>query len=209
MTSIYVGTKTKDWVKHHKEWIQLWDQHRTRIAIGEPWDGNMHDDDPYMVWYLRITRRYISRAACTFDFVVCIEEIKEANGLIGDTIYAGKQRKRGDPCPITWKRFKMILIKLCEIFYWIGWLRLQRNTNLSRTPFISLYPTLTDSYLIMLIFTRTSQENCNNLTLKNYLGYRPSELKECVLAIHDLQLSSTCSISSSVLQLCHLPHKSL
>ncbi|THG02524.1 hypothetical protein TEA_028678 [Camellia sinensis var. sinensis] len=48
-----------------------------------------------------------------------------------------------------------------------------------------------------------------NLTLKNYLGYRPSELKECVLAIHDLQLSSTCSISSSVLQLCHLPHKSL
>ncbi|XP_028111413.1 uncharacterized protein LOC114309791 isoform X3 [Camellia sinensis] len=92
---------------------------------------------------------------------VCIEEIKEANGLIGDTIYAGKQRKRGDPCPITWKRFKMILIKLCEIFYWIGWLRLQRNTNLSRTPFISLYPTLTDSYLIMLIFTRTSQENCN------------------------------------------------
>ncbi|KAL7184925.1 hypothetical protein ACSBR2_026968 [Camellia fascicularis] len=29
----------------------------------------MHDDDPYMVWYRRITRRYISRAACTFDFV--------------------------------------------------------------------------------------------------------------------------------------------
>ncbi|GMP38472.1 hypothetical protein CsSME_00009704 [Camellia sinensis var. sinensis] len=60
------------------------------------------------------------------------------------------ERKKGDPCPITWKRFKMILIKLCEIFYWIGWLRLRRNTNLSRTPFISLYPTLIDSYLIML-----------------------------------------------------------
>ncbi|GMP25080.1 hypothetical protein CsSME_00002113 [Camellia sinensis var. sinensis] len=29
----------------------------------------MHDANPYMVWYRRITRRYISRAACTFDFV--------------------------------------------------------------------------------------------------------------------------------------------
>ncbi|KAL7241241.1 hypothetical protein ACSBR2_006794 [Camellia fascicularis] len=56
-------------MNHHKEWIQLWDQRRTRITIGEPWDGNMHDDDPYMVWYRRITRRYISHAACTFDFV--------------------------------------------------------------------------------------------------------------------------------------------
>ncbi|KAL7166009.1 hypothetical protein ACSBR2_036801 [Camellia fascicularis] len=46
------GTKTKDWVKHHKEWIQLWDQRRTRIAIGEPWDGDMHDDDPYMSGHL-------------------------------------------------------------------------------------------------------------------------------------------------------------
>ncbi|XP_028055618.1 uncharacterized protein LOC114259791 [Camellia sinensis] len=63
------GTKTKDWVNHHKEWIQLWDQCRTHIAIGEPWDGNMHDANPYMVWYRRIIRRYISRAACTFDFV--------------------------------------------------------------------------------------------------------------------------------------------
>ncbi|KAL7245333.1 hypothetical protein ACSBR2_000624 [Camellia fascicularis] len=63
------GTKTKDWVKHHKEWIQLWDQHQTHISIGEPWVGDMHDDDPYMVWYQRITRRYISRDACTFDFV--------------------------------------------------------------------------------------------------------------------------------------------
>ncbi|KAL7202755.1 hypothetical protein ACSBR1_034259 [Camellia fascicularis] len=63
------GTKTKDWVNHHKEWIQLWDQRRTCIAIGEPWDGNMHGDDPYMVWYRRITCQYISRATCTFDFV--------------------------------------------------------------------------------------------------------------------------------------------
>ncbi|KAL7174085.1 hypothetical protein ACSBR2_033357 [Camellia fascicularis] len=62
-------TKTKDWVKHHKEWIQLWDQCRTRIAIGEPWDGDMHDDDPYMVWYRRIIRRCISHAACTYDFM--------------------------------------------------------------------------------------------------------------------------------------------
>ncbi|GMP46243.1 hypothetical protein CsSME_00014475 [Camellia sinensis var. sinensis] len=29
----------------------------------------MHDDDPYMVWYRRITRRYVSRTACTVDFV--------------------------------------------------------------------------------------------------------------------------------------------
>ncbi|XP_028093916.1 uncharacterized protein LOC114294014 [Camellia sinensis] len=29
----------------------------------------MHDDDPYMVWYRRITHQYISRAACTFDSV--------------------------------------------------------------------------------------------------------------------------------------------
>ncbi|CAL5401655.1 unnamed protein product [Camellia sinensis] len=63
------GTKIKDWVNHYKEWIQLWDQRQTCIAIGEPWDGNMNGDDPYMVWYQCITRRYISRARCTFDFV--------------------------------------------------------------------------------------------------------------------------------------------
>ncbi|KAL7212055.1 hypothetical protein ACSBR2_014839 [Camellia fascicularis] len=63
------GTKTKDWVNHHKEWIQLWDQCRTHIVICEPWDGNMHGDDSHIVWYRCITRRYISHAACTFDFV--------------------------------------------------------------------------------------------------------------------------------------------
>ncbi|GFS42148.1 cyclin-dependent protein kinase 3;2 [Actinidia rufa] len=64
------------------------------------------------------------------------------------------------------------------------------------------------------IFTRAAQENCKflpsmiaasaiflssftirpkmhpwNIALQCYSGYRPSELKDCVLAIHDLQLS--------------------
>ncbi|KAF9600226.1 hypothetical protein IFM89_005050 [Coptis chinensis] len=38
-------------------------------------------------------------------------------------------------------------------------------------------------------FTRTAQGDCEKAILQLQLGYRPSDLKDCVLAIHDLQLN--------------------
>ncbi|KAI8028589.1 Cyclin-A3-2 [Camellia lanceoleosa] len=45
-----------------------------------------------------------------------------------------------------------------------------------------------------------------NLALENYSGYRPSELKECVLAIHDLQLSGR-GISFEAVRDKYMQHK--
>ncbi|XP_050262183.1 cyclin-A3-1-like isoform X2 [Quercus robur] len=39
------------------------------------------------------------------------------------------------------------------------------------------------------IYTRAAQENCNSLALQCYSGYRPFDLMECVLTLHDLQIN--------------------
>ncbi|KAL7202754.1 hypothetical protein ACSBR1_034258 [Camellia fascicularis] len=55
------------------------------------------------------------------------------------------------------------------------------------------------SAIFLSRFTTKPKIHPWNLALENYSGYRPSELKQCVLPIHDLQLSNTCSITYLIL----------
>lgn len=38
----------------------MWDQRWQNIVQGESWRETMRDDDPYMVWYRGIARRFIT-----------------------------------------------------------------------------------------------------------------------------------------------------
>ncbi|XAR72948.1 hypothetical protein NMG60_11019763 [Bertholletia excelsa] len=49
--------------------------------------------------------------------------------------------------------------------------------------------TIAASAIFLSRFTIQPHMNPWNLEMQNYSGYKPSELKECVLAIHDLQLN--------------------
>ncbi|KAH7845005.1 hypothetical protein Vadar_034102 [Vaccinium darrowii] len=56
-----------DWSVEHAPLISLWEERLEHVVTGPPLDGDLSYHDPYLVWYRRITRRYVSRLACTYD----------------------------------------------------------------------------------------------------------------------------------------------
>ena len=50
------GREGYDFEKLHLHHVLLWRDRNQDIIQGEPFDGIMADDDPYLVWYREITR---------------------------------------------------------------------------------------------------------------------------------------------------------
>lgn len=65
------GRHAKDWAVVHKDFISLWERRRdtTNIAASPPAQGQMDYHDPYMRWYRRITRRFISRTGALHEIL--------------------------------------------------------------------------------------------------------------------------------------------
>ncbi|XP_042515481.1 serine/threonine-protein phosphatase 7 long form homolog isoform X1 [Macadamia integrifolia] len=53
------GRPTIDWKVHHAEYITLWENRWSTIAVGTPENGSVHCNGQYMEWYRRITRRFV------------------------------------------------------------------------------------------------------------------------------------------------------
>jgi len=58
------------WPHHHRHWIVKWNHWNNYIVHGELDQGLLHENSVYMQWYIRRTRRYISR-----EGVVSIEVV--------------------------------------------------------------------------------------------------------------------------------------
>ena len=54
------GRHQRDWVTYHAPYIALWDTRAARIITSPPMVGSMDFHDPYMQWYRRITRRFMT-----------------------------------------------------------------------------------------------------------------------------------------------------
>ncbi|XP_021757879.1 serine/threonine-protein phosphatase 7 long form homolog [Chenopodium quinoa] len=54
------GKGETSWALEHWRFLQLWEQRLEFIVGGDLMQGAMDPDDPYMVWYRRITRRFIN-----------------------------------------------------------------------------------------------------------------------------------------------------
>lgn len=63
-------TTVTDWSNEYAPLVALWEQRLERVVTGPTLEGDLSYHDPYFVWYRSITRRYVSRVACTLDFVV-------------------------------------------------------------------------------------------------------------------------------------------
>jgi hypothetical protein len=59
-----------DWRIKHREYLDQWDRRGENLAVGQLQDEAMMIDDPYMQWYRRITRRFITRHGATIDYLV-------------------------------------------------------------------------------------------------------------------------------------------
>ena len=49
-----------DWATYHAPYIALWDKRAARMITSPPMVGLMDFHDPYMQWYRRITRRFMT-----------------------------------------------------------------------------------------------------------------------------------------------------
>ena len=54
------GRVQHDWRLHHQHYVALWDARGDHIATAEPIASDMDYHAPYMTWYRRITRRFIT-----------------------------------------------------------------------------------------------------------------------------------------------------
>ena len=54
------GRHQRDCVTYHASYIALWDTRAARIITSPPMVGLMDFHDPYMQWYRRITRRFMT-----------------------------------------------------------------------------------------------------------------------------------------------------
>ena len=53
------GRTRTDWTQFHREHIERWQHRREYLVVGDIDVADMHYDDPYMVWYRRITRTLV------------------------------------------------------------------------------------------------------------------------------------------------------
>uniref|UniRef100_A0A2N9IPV6 Aminotransferase-like plant mobile domain-containing protein n=1 Tax=Fagus sylvatica TaxID=28930 RepID=A0A2N9IPV6_FAGSY len=61
------GQGQKNWEHSHAPHIELWQNRREHIASADPQVGLMDENDEYMKWYRRITRRFISPMGALID----------------------------------------------------------------------------------------------------------------------------------------------
>ena len=54
------GRTQRDWATYHAPYIALWDTQVGKIIISTPMMGIMDFHDPYMQWYRRITRCFMT-----------------------------------------------------------------------------------------------------------------------------------------------------
>ena len=54
------GRHQRDWVTYHALYIALWDTRAARIITSPPMVGLMDFHNPYMQWYRRITRHFMT-----------------------------------------------------------------------------------------------------------------------------------------------------
>ena len=54
------GRHQRDWAMFHALYIALWDMRAGKIITAPPMMGMMDFHDPYMQWYRRITRRFMT-----------------------------------------------------------------------------------------------------------------------------------------------------
>ncbi|XP_057506143.1 serine/threonine-protein phosphatase 7 long form homolog [Actinidia eriantha] len=57
------GRARTDWTQLHGEYIDHWHHRREYLVVGVIDDAAMRYDDPYMVWYRRITRTLVGNPA--------------------------------------------------------------------------------------------------------------------------------------------------
>ena len=58
------------WPHHHRHWNLKWNHWNNYIVHGEMDQGLLHENSEYMQWYIRRTRRYISREGAVSTEVV-------------------------------------------------------------------------------------------------------------------------------------------
>ena len=54
------GRQQRDWATYHAPYIAIWDTRAGRIITTTPMVGMMDFHDPYMQWYYRITRCFMT-----------------------------------------------------------------------------------------------------------------------------------------------------
>ena len=54
------GRHQHDWMTYHAPYIALWDTQAAMIITSPPMVGLMDFHDPYMQWYRRIARRFMT-----------------------------------------------------------------------------------------------------------------------------------------------------
>ena len=54
------GRHQRDWATYHAPYIALWETRSTRVIHSPPFVGMMDFQNPYMQWYRRITRRFLT-----------------------------------------------------------------------------------------------------------------------------------------------------
>ncbi|KAK9125836.1 hypothetical protein Scep_014682 [Stephania cephalantha] len=55
-----IGKTDKDWSAEHSAYVYMWNERASNIATDEILEEPLDFYDPYMLWYRRITRRFMS-----------------------------------------------------------------------------------------------------------------------------------------------------
>ncbi|KAK9103756.1 hypothetical protein Sjap_021010 [Stephania japonica] len=66
------GKTDKDWSAEHSDYVSMWTERASNIANDELLEEPMGFYDPYMVWYRRITRRFMSFRGAIVEALVSI-----------------------------------------------------------------------------------------------------------------------------------------
>jgi hypothetical protein len=64
------GKVHENWRHRWRNYITIWDNRREHVVTRDKMVGLMAYHDPYMDWYRRITRRFISRRSGCYEMMV-------------------------------------------------------------------------------------------------------------------------------------------
>ena len=68
--SVTLRKRGTDWTKKWESHIDTWNNRLEHVITSDLVSHPMPYNDEYMVWYRRITRRYISKQSASFDALV-------------------------------------------------------------------------------------------------------------------------------------------